>query len=61
MHSLHANHTYLFYSKLRMVDRHEFQELEKSMELSAFLNSCMRQIESAKDQLSKKYFYDAFS
>ena len=43
-----------YFSKLRMVDKDEFNELEQSIELSTFLNSCMRHIESTKDQLTKK-------
>ena len=37
-----------------MVDKEEFNELEQSIELTVFLNSCTRHMESTKDQLTKK-------
>jgi hypothetical protein len=41
-------------SKLRMIDIVEFQTKQNALELPAFLNSCMKSIESAKDQLARK-------
>ncbi len=37
-----------------MIDISEFQSQTNSMELSVFLNACMKNIEFAKDQLAKK-------
>jgi hypothetical protein len=37
-----------------MIDITEFQAQQNSIELTIFLNSCMKNIEYAKDQLAKK-------
>ena len=43
-----------FFSKLRMIDISEFQSQHNAIDLPIFLNSCMKNIEFAKDQLAKK-------
>lgn len=37
-----------------MVDITEFQAQQNAIELAIFLNSCMKNVEFAKDQLAKK-------
>ena len=42
------------YNKLRMIDINEFRSMKNAIDLPFFLNSCMKNIEYAKDQLAKK-------
>lgn len=37
-----------------MIDITEFQSQQNSLDLPIFLNTCMKNIEYAKDQLAKK-------
>jgi dynein heavy chain len=41
-----------------MIDITEFQAQKNSLDLSIFLNSCMKNIEFAKDTLAKKWFVE---
>ena len=41
-----------------MIDITEFQNQSNSLDLSVFLNSCMKSVEFAKDQLAKKWFLE---
>jgi dynein heavy chain len=41
-----------------MIDITEFQAQQNSLDLSIFLNSCMKNIEFAKDTLAKKWFVE---
>jgi hypothetical protein len=43
-----------------MIDIAEFQSQKSSNDLNIFLNSCMKNIEYAKDQLAKKYDIEFF-
>jgi dynein heavy chain len=45
---------YTSFNRLRMIDITEFQNQINSIELTIFLNSCMKNIDFAKDQLAKK-------
>jgi hypothetical protein len=40
-----------------MVDTVYFRDQANSIDLTVFLSACMKSIESAKDELAKKYFY----
>ncbi len=44
----------LISSKLRMIDITEFQVQQTAIELPIFLNTCMKNVEYAKEQLAKK-------
>ena len=46
------------FSKLRMIDINEIQTQQNSIDLPVFLNSCMKNIDFAKDQLAKKWFVE---
>ena len=41
-----------------MIDVSEFQQQTNALDLPMFLNSCMKNIEFAKDQLAKKWFLE---
>ena len=49
---------YSSFNKLRMIDIGEFQNQTNSLDLPLFLNSCMKSVEFAKDQLAKKWFLE---
>ena len=45
---------YNSFNKLRMIDINEYQVQINSLELPIFLNSCIKNVEYAKDQIAKK-------
>lgn len=45
---------YTSFDKLRMIDISEFQNEQSSLDLPIFMNTCMKNIDFAKDQLAKK-------
>ena len=44
-----------------MIDITEFQAHQNALELPIFLNTCMKNVEFAKEQLAKKWFVDVQS
>lgn len=46
---------YNSFNKLRMIDINEYQVQINSLELPIFLNSCIKNVEYAKDQIAKKF------